>query len=111
MSFNTEELIRFEEASHWYNKAVGKIAKRYHRGILQEKEFRYADVVASATLETEEIDIRYQMVLNGACTIDQFKDAIADWFYKVKKGMDAVDVDARKRGEKWCDFYDKREEH
>jgi len=111
MSLNADQLERFEAASHWYNKAVGKIANRYHRGIQQKKETRYAEVVASATLETEEIDIRYQMVLNGACNIDQFKDAIADWFYKVKKGMDAVDVAARKDGEPWCDFYDKRQEN
>lgn len=111
MSLNTEELARFEAASQWYNKAVGKISKRYYRGVHQKKETRYAEAVAAATLETEEIDIRYQMVLNGACTIDQFKDAIADWFYKVKKGMDAVDVAARKAGEPWCDFYDKRKEN
>ena len=111
MSLNTEELIRFEEASHWYKKAVGKIANRYQRGIRQEKEVRYAEAVATATLESEEIDIRYQMVLNGACTIDQFKDAIADWFYKVKKGMDAVDMAARAAGEPWCDLYDKRHEN
>lgn len=111
MSLNNEQIQTFKDVAHWYNKASGKIARRYHNGIRQQKETRYAEVVASAIQETDEIEKRYKLVLDGNCTIDQFKEAVADWFYKVKNGMDAVDVAARKAGEPWCDFYDEREKN
>lgn len=110
MSLSNEQIETFKGVAHWYNKASGKIARRYHRGIRQKKEVRYAEVVASAIQETDEIEKRYKLVLDGKCTMDQFKEAISDWFYKVKNGMDAVDLAAREAGEPWCDFYDEREE-
>jgi len=110
MSLNKEQVSRFEAAAHWYKKASGKISKRYYRGVRQKKETRYAEVVVSASELTEEIDKRYKLVLKGECGIDEFKEAISDWFYKVKNGMDAVDLAAREAGEPWCDFYDEREE-
>lgn len=110
MSLNTEQVQSFAKASFWYNKTVGKIAKRYQRGIGQEKEARYARAVAEAMQETEEIDRRYKQVLGGTCSVDHFKQAVSDWFYKVKNGMDAVDKAAKEAGEPWCDFHDKREE-
>lgn len=110
MSLNTEQLKLFAKASFWYNKTVGKIAKRYHRGIGQDKEARYARAVAYAIQETDEIDRRYKQVLSGDCSVDHFKQAVSDWFYKVKNEMDAIDKAARKAGEPWCDFHDKRQE-
>lgn len=109
MSLNTEQLESFEKASFWYNRAVGKISRKYHRGIEQEKESRYAEVVAAAIQEREEIDRRYKQVLSGTCSVDHFKQSISDWFYKVKRGMDDVDKAARKAGEPWCDLEYKRE--
>lgn len=110
MSLNTEQLESFEQVSFWYNKTAGKIAKRYYRGVGQEKELRYAQAVALAVPETEEIDRRYKQVLGGTCSVDHFKQAVSDWFYKVKNEMDAVDKEARKAGELWCDYHDKRQE-
>jgi len=108
MNLNTEQLESFEKVSFWYNKAVGKIAKRYHRGIGQDKEARYAKAVALAIEETEEIDRRYSQVLGGACSVDHFKQSVSDWFYKVKNGMDAVDKAAKEAKEPWCDYHDER---
>lgn len=108
MTLNEKQLEQFTAVSHWYEKASGKISKRYYRGIGQKKETRYAEAVVSASLETEEIDKRYKMVLEGTCSIDQFKKAVSDWFFKVKKGMDEVDIAARKAGEPWCDYEDNR---
>ncbi len=110
MSLNTEQLELFEKASFWYNKAAGKIAKRYHKGIAQKKEARYAKAVALAIEETDEIDRRYKQVLGGTCSVAHFKKAISAWFHKVKNEMDAVDKEARKTGEPWCDYHDKKEE-
>ena len=91
---NEGQLERFGEVSHWYEKAVGKIAKRYARGVKQNKESRYAEAVAKALEETEEIDEKYHKVINGECTVEEFKESISKWFYKVKEGMDEADIGA-----------------
>ena len=91
---NEEQLVRFKEAANWYGKAVGKITKRYARGIGQNKENRYAEAVAKAIEETEEIDEKYRKVIDGDCTVEEFKESISKWFYKVKEGMDEADIGA-----------------
>ena len=105
-TLNKKELKKFKEATRWYEKASNKIAKKYHKGIGQEKEKRYAEAVALATEETRKIDERYKEVISGDCTVECFKEAVSDWFYKVKEGMDAIDAEAREAGEPFCDYED-----
>ena len=108
MSLNKEQTEKLGRASYWYNKTAEKISRRYHRGIGQKKEERYARVLVEASEDNEEIDIRFKQVLKGTCSIDHFKQSISDWFFKVKNGWDAVDKEARKAKEPWCDYEDKR---
>lgn len=91
--FNKEQLAKFKEVAYWYEKAVSKITKRYARGVEQNKESRYAEAVAKAIGETEEIDERYQKAIDGNCTVEEFKESVSKWFYKVKEGMDDADIE------------------
>jgi len=107
-TLNEEQISRFNDAIHWYEKATDKIAKRYAKGIPQKKEQRYAEAVAVATEETEEIEEYYKKVLSGDCAVEEFKERIKIWFFKVRDGMNDVDAAAREAKEPWCDYEDKR---
>jgi len=96
---NEEQLKRFKEAVHWFEKATDKIAARYHRGCKQGKDRLYTEVVAGARVETEAIDEHYLKFLDGECTVEEFKEKIKIWFFKVKDGMDAADADFKQTRE------------
>lgn len=107
-TLNDEQIKIFHDVLHWYEKATDKIVKRFAKGIPQEKEIRYSKVVAGAIGETKEIEECYQKVLNGGCTVGDFKGKVEAWFYKVRNGMNDVDRAARKAKEPWCDYEDDR---
>jgi len=109
-TLNEEQIGLFHKALHWYEKATNKISRRYARGIQQGKSVLYAEAVALAVPETEEIETRYKKVLSGDCSISKFKEAISEWFYKVKEKMDEADTSEREPGKNlWCDYKDERE--
>lgn len=87
-SLNSNQVCRFEEALHWYEKATEKIARRYNK----EEEI-YAKPVALALDLSLEIDRSFKKVLNGESTVGEFKEIISAWFYKVKEGMDEADIE------------------
>jgi len=107
-TFNEEQLNRFKEAIHWYEKATEKISRRYDKGMKQGKDRLYTEAVAKAVGETEEIEKYYKLVINGDCTIGEFKERIKVWFFKVKEGMDDADVAFRKTGALFADYEDRR---
>lgn len=87
-TLNTNQVGRFEEALHWYEKATEKIARRYNK-----EEGRYAKPVAIALDLSLEIDRSFKKVLNGESTVGEFKEIIRAWFYKVTEGMDDADIE------------------
>lgn len=107
-TLSDEQISRFKDAIHWYEKATDKIAKRYAKGIPQKKEQRYAEAVAKAIGETDKIEERYNKVLSGDGTIGEFKKAIKIWFFKVRDCMNGIDKAAREAKEPWCDYEDNR---
>ena len=75
----------------------------------QDKGSLYAEAVALAIPETDEIENRYKKVLSGDCAISEFKEAVSDWFYKVKNRMDEIDKSERESGNNpWWGYEDNR---
>jgi hypothetical protein len=91
-SLNKEQIVRFNDALHWYEKAVDKISKRYDKGKKKDGNI-YAMAVAKAADFSVAIDRSYREVLDGNATIGEFKEAIRTWFTMVREGMDKADIE------------------
>lgn len=98
-NLNKEQYEKFEEASHWYEKAGRKIVRRFARGVAKGKEMLYSKTIALAIEESNNVDVFYKKLLVGECTVEEFKDVVGVWFYKVKKGFDKDDKDFKKTKE------------
>lgn len=98
-NLNKEQYSKFEEAVHWYEKASRKIVKRFARGVSKGKESLYSKTIALAIDESSNIDVFYKKLLEGEGTVEEFKDVVGVWFYKVKEGFDKDDKDFKKTKE------------
>lgn len=98
-NLNKEQYAKFEEAIHWYEKAGRKIVKRFSRGVSQGKEALYSKSIALAIEESNNVDVYYQKFLEGKGTVEEFKEVVGVWFYKVKEGFDKDDKDFKKTKE------------
>ena len=63
------------------------------------KEALYSKTIALAIEESNDVDVFYKKFLEGKCTVEEFKETVGVWFYKVKEGLDQDDKDFKKTKE------------